>query len=147
MTSFRDSSAGYLINDLARQFANALQARIRPLGLSTGVFPVLVHLWEHDGLTQSDLVARVGVEQATMANTLARMQRDGLVKRRRDDRDGRIRRNWLTEHAKSLRDPAIAAAEEVNRTALSGLSVEERALFLALLAKAIATFGAQTGEG
>jgi DNA-binding MarR family transcriptional regulator len=147
MTAFRDSSPGYLINDLARQFANALQARIRPLGLSTGVFPVLVHLWEQDGLTQSDLVARVGVEQATMANTLARMQRDGLVTRRRDDQDGRIQRNWLTEHAKLLREPAIAAAGEVNRTALSGLSAAERAQFVALLGKAIDTFGASTPDG
>ena len=52
----KDTSAGYLVNDLARRFAAALQARIKPLGLSTGVFPVMVQLWEDDGLTQTELV-------------------------------------------------------------------------------------------
>ena len=56
MTFSKDSSAGYLVNDLARRFAAALQARIKPIGLSTGVFPVMVQLWEDDGLTQTELV-------------------------------------------------------------------------------------------
>ncbi|NCP18951.1 MAG: MarR family transcriptional regulator [Erythrobacter sp.] len=140
MTFSKDSSAGYLVNDLARRFAAALQARIKPLGLSTGVFPVMVQLWEDDGLTQSELVRRIGVEQATMANTLARMQRDGLIARQRSKADGRVQEIWLTERGQSLREPAIAAAETVNSVALSDLSSEERDRFLHLVGKVIRTF-------
>lgn len=56
----------HLINHLARLFAGALQDGIHPLGLSTGVFPIMVHLWDQDGLTQKELVGRVEIEQATM---------------------------------------------------------------------------------
>jgi len=47
-------------------------------------FLALSELWGDDGLTQRELAERLGVEQATMANTLARMERDRLVERRRD---------------------------------------------------------------
>jgi len=141
----KDTSAGYLVNDLARRFAAALQARIKPLGLSTGVFPVMVQLWEDDGLTQTELVRRIGVEQATMANTLARMQRDGLIARRRSKADGRAQEIRLTDRGKRLRGPAIDAALAVNDTALSSLSPEEREQFLGLMGKIIRTF--DDGEG
>ncbi len=132
-----DASPGYLVNHLARIFAVALQARIKPMGLSTGVFPVMLHLWQQDGLTQRDLVTRVDVEQATMANTLARMERDGLITRRPDLQDGRVRRIWLTDRGRGLqRDATVAAAEE-NENVLAGLPTDERDQLIALLRKAI----------
>ncbi|MAC12023.1 MAG: MarR family transcriptional regulator [Sphingorhabdus sp.] len=138
----RATSAGYLINDLARRFAAALQTRIKPMGLSTGVFPIMVQLWEEDGLTQADLVRRIGIEQATMANTLTRMQRDGLIDRRPSQADGRAQEVRLTEKGRKLQVPAIEAALAVNASALSGLSSDERSQFLNLLSKTIDTFDA-----
>ena len=132
-------SAGYLINHIARIFARGLTERIRPLGLTTGTFPALLELWETDGLTQKQLVERLDIEQATMANTLARMERDGLILRKKDLSDGRVQRVWLTEQARGLRDPAIAAAIEENACELAGLSADERAQFITLMQKIIET--------
>ncbi len=137
MTLPPDASPGYLVNHLARIFAAALQARIKPMGLSTGVFPVMLHLWQQDGLTQRDLVARVDVEQATMANTLARMERDGLIARRPDPEDGRVRRIWLTDLGRDLQTEATAAAAQENQNVLAGLPKDERDQLIALLRKAI----------
>ena len=145
MTDWKNRSAGYLTNQLARLFERGLSARIRPLGLTTGAFPALVELWEREGLTQKELVERLDIEQATMANTLARMQRDGLIARQRSKADGRVQEIRLTDLGNSLRAPAIAAAETVNDTALSGLSSDERDQFLTLVSKIIQTF--DEGEG
>lgn len=120
----RQTSSGYLFNHLARLFAGALQDGIRPLGLSTGVFPIMVHLWDQDGLTQKELVDRVGIEQATMANTLTRMERDGLVKKRPDVEDRRAHRAWVTLYGKTLRKPALTIATEENASVLAGSSVQ-----------------------
>lgn len=138
MDFVKEQSAGYLANHMARLFARGLQARIRPLGLTTGTFPALLELWEQEGLTQKDLVERLDIEQATMANTLARMERDDLVVRRKDPADGRLQRIWLTAKARSLRAPALAAAMAENETALALLSTAERAQFLTLMRKVIA---------
>jgi DNA-binding MarR family transcriptional regulator len=138
MTFNRDHSAGYLANLMGRLFAQALESRLQPLGLRLGAFPALLHLWEQDGLTQKDLVRRLGIEQPTMAATLARMERDGLVIRTPDETDGRVQRIRLTSRARALQAPATAAAEAVNATALAGLSGAERAQFLRLMARVTA---------
>lgn len=139
MAFVKDQSAGYLANHMARLFARGLGERIRPLGLSTGTFPALLELWETDGQTQKQLVERLDIEQATMANTLARMERDGLIIRKKSETDGRVQRVWLTERARGLRDPAIGAAMAENSEALSGLTDAERRQFILLMQKVITT--------
>ncbi|SFI61335.1 MarR family winged helix-turn-helix transcriptional regulator [Celeribacter neptunius] len=133
----RSRSEGYLVNHMARLFARAIQDGIKPLGLSTGTFPVMLALWEKEGRTQRELVAELGVEQATMANTLARMERDGLITRRAHDRDARVQTVWLTEQARQLQAPAIQAAQEVNIAATRGMSAAERATLMSLITRAI----------
>lgn len=133
----RTRSEGYQVNLMARLFARALQARIKPLGLSTGTFPVLLALWEREGQTQRELVTELGVEQATMANTLSRMERDGLITRRAHEADARVQTVWLTERAKGLEQAATAAAGEVNDRAMAGLTEQERQTFAALLLRVI----------
>lgn len=133
----KEKSAGYLANHMARLFANALHERIRPLGLAPAQFMTLLELWEGDGLTQKDLVQRLDVEQATMANTLNRMERDGLIEREENPKDRRARVIRLTDKARALQDDAKAAANQVNGIALSGLSEDERRAFVKTITRVI----------
>ena len=97
----KNQSAGYLANHMARLFAQGLQARIKHLGLAPAQFMTLLALWQEDGLTQRQLIERLDVEQATMANTLARMVRDGLIERRPHPEDGRAQVVCLTAKARA----------------------------------------------
>ena len=133
----REGSAGYLANHMARLFARHLEARLKPHGLALGAFPALLHLWEQDGLTQRDLVERLDIEQPTMAATLTRMERDGLITRHRDEEDGRIRRVRLTERAYALRDIAVTEASDVNAVATRMLTADEKQQFVTLMRKVI----------
>ena len=135
----KERSAGFLANHMARLFANGLQQRIRPLGLAPAQFMTLLALWEDDGLTQRELLQRLGVEQATMANTLIRMERDGLIERRSHPEDGRSQSIHLTAKAIALREPATQAARSQNEAALVDLSEDERLVFLDLMRRAIAS--------
>lgn len=133
----KSKSAGYLANHMARLFAQGLAERIKPLGIVPGQFPVLLELWGQDGLTQMELVRRVDIEQATMANTLARMERDGLIHRKRHPLDGRSQQIWLTPKAWALRDAATSAAQAQNRLALARLSSSEQKQFVVLTQRII----------
>lgn len=133
----KNNSAGYLANHMARLFAKGLQDRITPIGLVLGQFPILLELWEKDGVSQKELVAKLDIEQATIANTLNRMERDKLIRRTAHPSDARAQQIWLTSHAKSLRDPAYEAARQQNAQALSNLSDAERAEFMKSMAKVI----------
>ncbi|MDA4845534.1 MarR family winged helix-turn-helix transcriptional regulator [Hoeflea poritis] len=134
----KEKSAGYLANHMARLFAQGLHERIAPLGIVPGQFPALLALWEKDGITQKELIARVDIEQATMANTLTRMERDGLIRRTRHPSDARAQQIWLTAKAKQIRDKAYDAANTVNARALADLSAHERAFFIDCMSRVIA---------
>jgi DNA-binding MarR family transcriptional regulator len=133
----RRRSAGYLANHMARLFAQRLHERIRPLGLAPGQFVTLLELWEGDGLTQRELVERLDVEQATMANTLSRMERDGLIERRAHERDARAKTVHLTAKAVGLREPAQAAARDVNAIALGDMEGADLDRFIAAMRGAV----------
>lgn len=133
----RRISLGYQVNHLARLLAKALRDRIAPLGVVPGRFAQLLALYEQDGLTQAELCERVQIEQPTMANTLARMQRDGLIERVPDPADRRRSLVLLTERARQLEDDLVAAARAVNATATEGLDEGEVTAFMATLAALI----------
>lgn len=139
MTFDRNSSAGYLIHHMARLCFEELRKRIEPLGIVPGQFPALLALWQQDAQTQSELVTKLDVEQATVANTLNRMERDGLITRRGHPDDGRARVIYLTDKAKMIRDDAYAAAAEVNSNMLDDLSHEERSQFIDFMQRTIRT--------
>jgi DNA-binding MarR family transcriptional regulator len=145
--AFRAASAGHLSNWAARLFAAALADALRPMGVAPAQFMTLLELWSQEGLTQADLVARLDVEQATLAATLARMQRDGLIERRPHPVDRRARQLWLTPRARALKAPAIDAARTINAAALAALSPDEQAQLTAMLRRVVDALRAlRTGQ-
>ena len=143
MTFEKLNSAGYLANHMARLFAHGLQERIKPLGLAPAQFMTLLELWTKDGVTQKELVQRLDVEQATMANTITRMQRDGWVERRAHPSDRRAQSIFLTAKARAIKDDAVKAAMQQNELAMSALSGDEQRQFLDFMRRVIA---AQQGK-
>jgi len=111
----KSRSAGYLANHQARLFAQALAERINPMGLAPAQFQCLLELWREDGLTQRDLVQRLDVEQATMANTLKRMERDGLIERRAHAGDARATAEMSDEERTAFLDLMTRAVDALRK--------------------------------
>lgn len=137
MTFNRMDSATYLSGQLAKAFTRSLHSRASELGFSPGQLPVLLELWAEDGLTQKQLLDRVGIEQATMANTLGRMQRDGLVERRPHPSDRRAQLVFLTDRGRLLEEQAVQAAREADDALFKGFRRFERELLLEYMRMAI----------
>jgi DNA-binding MarR family transcriptional regulator len=135
-------SLAVAIAQLSRVFERELRAALMRTGVMPGQLPVLLALFDKDGPTQSELARALAVEQPTMAATLARMERDGLVERRPDPDDGRRARVHLTERSRALRAPLIDAARGVNRRAVRGLSAEQRSVLYQAVERATANLGA-----
>lgn len=118
----RQQSLGYLVNQLARLFAQRLERRFAAHSVPLGQFPLLLVLWEEEGVTQSEIARRLDFEQPTVANTLKRMKRDGLVEMAPDASNRRQVLITLTEKAWRLREPLTAEARKVNEEAAAFLS-------------------------
>ncbi len=84
-----------------------------------------MELIEEDGITQSDLANRLEVTQATLTNLLNRMEEAGFIIRRRDPRDTRKSRVFLSEKGKSISEQTLRLAEELDSEAFAGFSAEE----------------------
>lgn len=130
-------SAVYLSSLLSKGFLRSFQARAHALGFAPGQFPILVELWNEDGLTQHELVARLQVEQATIANTLNRMERDGLVEKRKHPTDKRAQLIFLTRKGRALEPEAKAAASEADDALFGNFRLFERELMLEYMRRAI----------
>jgi len=90
----------------------------------------LLSLYQEDGLTQAQLCERVRIEQPTMANTLARMERDGLIDRLPDPVDGRRSLVTLTKRARDVEGDLTVAARRVNAAATRGLTKSQISTFM-----------------
>lgn len=95
-----------------RMIGRSLGLRLQPYGVSTGQWPILVHLWETDGLSQRELCERIDIEESSMTRALDGMERSGLVSRERSPEDRRRYHIRLTPRGHALRDQLLP---EMNR--------------------------------
>jgi DNA-binding MarR family transcriptional regulator len=147
MSLARQASAGYMTNFAARLFARAIDERLRPLGISSGQLPVFFALADGGALTQKALAQMAAIEQPTMAATLSRMERDGLIGRRSDPDDRRSALVSLTPAALKKVKAVEGAVQAINANALAELDEAARSAFLDALAKVVRALGASAPRG
>ncbi len=141
------STPGHLISLAARGFSRLSEARLKPLGFGVGYIPALIALKNGQAKSQRDLARVVRIEQPSMAQMMARMERDGLIRRTPDPADGRSSRIALTNTALAHLPDACTALFQGNRDALDGFSDEEAAQLVALLDRLIANLDRIAGIG
>ncbi len=134
----RERSAGYMTNLAARLFARAMDRRLRGSGVSTGYLPVFFALGNGGALSQKALTELAAVEQPTMAATLSRMERDGLVARAVDPADRRSSLFALTPEAMEKSDVIRAAVAEINGLAAAALPPDQMPLYLDMVKRIVA---------
>lgn len=122
-----------LINMASRSFARLGERRVKAHGFSIGQLPVLYLLKDGAAMSQKQLAQLVRIEQPSMAQMLARMERDGLIRRTPDPNDGRSSLISLTQTALSRLPAAREALQEGSAGALAGLSEGEVAMLVGLL--------------
>jgi DNA-binding MarR family transcriptional regulator len=128
-------SSGYLVRDAHRAFQRLLERRIAPYGVTRGQWYFLRVLWSHDGLSQRELSARVGMMEPTTVIALRSMERTGLIHRVRSDTDKRKVRVMLTAKAKRLRNELLGVARGITDEAEEGVSARDLAAFRRVIAR------------
>lgn len=126
-----------LINQYARVMAKQVDERLRPLGVTASQLPVLVALKGGGRMTQKALAETTGVEQPSMAQLLARMERDGLVRREPSPTDGRSSLVSLTPAAMRKLEPGRAVLKQMDDEACAIFEPAERELLARLLLRLV----------
>jgi DNA-binding MarR family transcriptional regulator len=139
-----DDNLGYLVNRAARLMAQMFSRRLQRHGVALAQWAILLFLYAEDGQTQRELSRVVAIEPPTVARTIDRMVRDGLVRREPHPHDGRATRIRLTPRALALREELAVESIAGNQLAARALSAEELETLKTLLRRVI---DGLTGEG
>lgn len=88
-------------------------------------FSMLSHLWQKDGLHQTELALCTNRNRANVTRILDILERESIVERRDDANDRRVFRIYLTDKGKSLREATARCAEQSIKDSLEGLTKDE----------------------
>ncbi|MEO3801958.1 MarR family transcriptional regulator [Nonomuraea sp. B1E8] len=132
-----DETLSYALIKVVKTHRNRMAAALAPLGLHVGQEMLLNQLWKEDGLTQAELIARLGVEPPTVTKTLQRLERTGFVYRVPDPARPRISRVHLTGAGKALREPVEEIWTTMDEDLLRGFDPGERDLLAQLIRRAM----------
>lgn len=127
----------HYLSRIGRGLTRIGDARLRPLGLATAQLPVLSMLRNGERRSQKELASLAKVEQPTMAQLLARMERDGLIRREPDPDDRRSSLVSLTEAAIERLPLGREVLRQGNADITRGLSPEEVRTLIGLLRRVL----------
>lgn len=140
-----EKTAAFWINRASRLLLRRFDARLRPFGFAMSHLPVLRALADGRPRSQRELAQLAGVEQPSMAETLARMVRDGVVERRPNPHDKRGADVSLTRRSRARLAKAQAALIDCEREVMEDFSAFEKNLLLELLMRVVAKLETDAG--
>lgn len=94
---------GFILGAGARKLAKYYTAALADRPISPSQLMVLRRLWEDDGPTLRDLAPRAALDPTSLNWIADQLEKQHLVERRRDDRDRRTVRLWLTATGRRLK--------------------------------------------
>ncbi|WP_432768643.1 MAG: MarR family transcriptional regulator [Sphingopyxis sp.] len=124
---------GFLLNDTARMFRRAFNARTRASGITALQTRVLIYLSRHPGIRQGPLAELIEVEPITLSRMVDRLAEAELVERRADPTDRRAWLLFLTDAAEPLLGDLRQTSQAVVDEATEGMSDAEREQLAALV--------------
>jgi DNA-binding MarR family transcriptional regulator len=118
----------------------------RRFGQAPRYYGLLNLVEANPGLSQTQLAQCLHLVRASLVPILDKLTADGLVERRLDVGDKRVRRVWLTLKGKKLMARLSVAAKQHEARLTAGFSKQERDALLHLLRRADANLSHVSGE-
>jgi MarR family transcriptional regulator for hemolysin len=121
IASMPNREFAFILNDVARLLRTYADHKAGKFGMTRAQWAVLVRLDRTQGLKQCELAEILDVQPITLTRLLDRLCDNGVIERRPDPTDRRVKRLYLTPAAKPLLERLGALGEELLGTALVGL--------------------------
>lgn len=129
-------SVGRLLG-FSNKFTSGLSdKKLKKYDLTLPQWVLLTALWSSDGLTVGQLAIHYQSSEPSTSNLIARMEKKGLVERRRDTNDRRQVYVYLTGLGKS-KSGQIYFYNEINDLILDGFNENEKQQFIEMLERVI----------
>lgn len=123
-------SALHLLHRAGQCAGDIFQSEMTTGDLTPRQFAVLVAVSQEEGLSQTSLVRKTGIDRSTLADIVRRMLRKGLLQRRRTKGDARAYSVTLTEEGRSALRTFEPTVDRVDAKVLAALPLDSRQRFL-----------------
>lgn len=123
------------INDTSFLFGKFVAQELESIGMRASYRHVMKPLMETDGLTQLDLVKITKLKAPTISITLRNMEREGIVRREKNDNDRRETHVFITDKGRQMHAKILEAFDKAELAMLEGVSDKELEAVGALMAK------------
>ncbi|WP_339272745.1 MarR family winged helix-turn-helix transcriptional regulator [Paenibacillus sp. FSL W8-0426] len=135
MTDAVDCDIRQLLDRISSQMRRNYSESLRELHLYVGQDNLLYRLWLGDGVTQMQLCEHLKCEPPTVTNMVKSLEQNGFIYRKRDLKDARIMRIFLTEKGRALEKPVEMKWREQQEKLLQSISAEDRLVLRQLMQK------------
>jgi DNA-binding MarR family transcriptional regulator len=136
-----ETSVGYLLKEASSALRAAMEAALRPLGMTVTHYSCLELLAQRPGLSNSELARGAFVTRQSMNVLLQALEREGFVTRPTTAPVGRILPTRLTELGRARLAKATVAVRSVEQRMLAGLDSRAQDDARRLLRSIVAALG------
>ncbi len=136
----------HLLHRAGQCASDIFQGEMATGDLTPRQYAVLVAVSQNEGLSQTHLVEKTGVDRSTLADIVRRMLKKGLLQRRRTKEDARAYAVKLTEEGWRVLKTADPLAKRVDDKILAVLPGQQRERFLQDLNLIVRALGKMQAE-
>lgn len=125
-----DNQLCFALHSTSLLMTKVYKPLLQALNLTYPQYLAMLVLWETDGITVSEISARLLTDPGSVTPLLKRLEAEGLLKRTRSQIDERVVELYLTEKGQALQESAkalpscIVRASQQTPEALSALKQE-----------------------
>ena len=121
----------HLLHRVGQCASDIFALEIGDADLTPRQYAILLTVSQNEGLSQTDLVERTGVDRSTLADIVRRMLKKGLLQRRRTKDDARAYAVKLTEEGWRILRTTEPMVKRVDDKILAALAGKQREQFVA----------------
>ena len=118
---------GLVVHEVSRLRRVVVNRRLRPLGITRSQGYILVFLARRDGMSQTALAEDLDMTRVAISGLVGRMEVMGLVQRRDDESDARVRRVFLTPEGHRLSREILELVDQFDHDLLGEVGEEDLA--------------------
>ena len=123
-----EKSMQFLLWQISRQYAARCYRQITEQGLQPTQMPFLIMLHRHDGCSEKEMAEWLHIKPPTVNVSIQRLEKPGIVERKRDEADQRIARIYITEKGKNIMKKILEEAKETEKLMFGNFSEAELCL-------------------
>jgi DNA-binding MarR family transcriptional regulator len=127
----------HLLHRASQAVEDVFSTEVKIERLTARQLAVLTTVAQNEGLSQTGIVDRTGIDRSTLADIVHRLLKKGLLQRRRTKEDARAYAVRLTDAGHQVLRAAEPQAKRIDRRVLDALPATRREEFITALASII----------